>query len=83
MRFYTCRIFLAITAPVRILAFLCHACKASSSLCPLGYPNIVATYGRGYTGFAPSYSYQFPGKLLCGAAEKLKTLFMRLVIRNA
>ncbi|KAF0038176.1 hypothetical protein F2P81_008660 [Scophthalmus maximus] len=25
-----------------------------------GYPNIVATYGRGYTGFAPSYSYQFP-----------------------
>uniref|UniRef100_A0A3B5LE71 RNA-binding protein Musashi homolog 2 n=1 Tax=Xiphophorus couchianus TaxID=32473 RepID=A0A3B5LE71_9TELE len=24
------------------------------------YPNIVATYGRGYTGFAPSYSYQFP-----------------------
>uniref|UniRef100_A0AAQ5ZNL7 RNA-binding protein Musashi homolog 2 n=1 Tax=Amphiprion ocellaris TaxID=80972 RepID=A0AAQ5ZNL7_AMPOC len=26
-----------------------------------GYPNIVATYGRGYTGFAPSYSYQFPG----------------------
>uniref|UniRef100_H3D2Q0 Musashi RNA-binding protein 2a n=1 Tax=Tetraodon nigroviridis TaxID=99883 RepID=H3D2Q0_TETNG len=27
----------------------------------LGYPNIVATYGRGYTGFAPSYSYQFPG----------------------
>lgn len=29
-----------------------------------GYPNIVATYGRGYTGFAPSYSYQFPGKLM-------------------
>ncbi|KAF3847284.1 hypothetical protein F7725_020312 [Dissostichus mawsoni] len=29
----------------------------------LSYPNIVATYGRGYTGFAPSYSYQFPGKL--------------------
>uniref|UniRef100_A0A6Q2Y7D5 RNA-binding protein Musashi homolog 2 n=1 Tax=Esox lucius TaxID=8010 RepID=A0A6Q2Y7D5_ESOLU len=28
---------------------------------PLGYPNIVATYGRGYTGFTPSYSYQFPG----------------------
>lgn len=27
-----------------------------------GYPNIVATYGRGYSGFAPSYSYQFPGK---------------------
>ncbi|XP_043910561.1 RNA-binding protein Musashi homolog 2 isoform X11 [Protopterus annectens] len=27
----------------------------------LGYPNIVATYGRGYPGFAPSYSYQFPG----------------------
>uniref|UniRef100_A0A672YRE7 RRM domain-containing protein n=1 Tax=Sphaeramia orbicularis TaxID=375764 RepID=A0A672YRE7_9TELE len=25
------------------------------------YPNIVATYGRGYTGFTPSYSYQFPG----------------------
>uniref|UniRef100_A0A671KYG9 RNA-binding protein Musashi homolog 2-like n=1 Tax=Sinocyclocheilus anshuiensis TaxID=1608454 RepID=A0A671KYG9_9TELE len=25
------------------------------------YPNIVATYGRGYTGFSPSYSYQFPG----------------------
>ncbi|XP_035011206.1 RNA-binding protein Musashi homolog 2 isoform X5 [Hippoglossus stenolepis] len=25
------------------------------------YPNIVSTYGRGYTGFAPSYSYQFPG----------------------
>ncbi|XP_041097342.1 RNA-binding protein Musashi homolog 2-like, partial [Polyodon spathula] len=30
-------------------------------LSPQGYPNIVATYGRGYTGFAPSYSYQFPG----------------------
>ncbi|XP_043910563.1 RNA-binding protein Musashi homolog 2 isoform X13 [Protopterus annectens] len=29
----------------------------------LGYPNIVATYGRGYPGFAPSYSYQFPGFL--------------------
>uniref|UniRef100_A0A8C8LPP1 RNA-binding protein Musashi homolog 2 n=1 Tax=Oncorhynchus tshawytscha TaxID=74940 RepID=A0A8C8LPP1_ONCTS len=28
----------------------------------LSYPNIVATYGRGYTGFTPSYSYQFPGK---------------------
>uniref|UniRef100_A0A3Q3KQP2 RNA-binding protein Musashi homolog 2 n=1 Tax=Mastacembelus armatus TaxID=205130 RepID=A0A3Q3KQP2_9TELE len=28
----------------------------------LSYPNIVATYGRGYTSFAPSYSYQFPGK---------------------
>uniref|UniRef100_A0A3B5LAY7 RRM domain-containing protein n=1 Tax=Xiphophorus couchianus TaxID=32473 RepID=A0A3B5LAY7_9TELE len=28
----------------------------------LSYPNIVATYGRGYTGFAPSYSYQFPGE---------------------
>ncbi|XP_064834024.1 RNA-binding protein Musashi homolog 2 isoform X5 [Oncorhynchus masou masou] len=28
---------------------------------PHGYPNIVATYGRGYTGFTPSYSYQFPG----------------------
>ncbi|XP_034459683.1 RNA-binding protein Musashi homolog 2-like isoform X2 [Hippoglossus hippoglossus] len=27
----------------------------------LSYPNIVSTYGRGYTGFAPSYSYQFPG----------------------
>uniref|UniRef100_A0AAR2J0S2 RNA-binding protein Musashi homolog 2 n=1 Tax=Pygocentrus nattereri TaxID=42514 RepID=A0AAR2J0S2_PYGNA len=27
----------------------------------VSYPNIVATYGRGYTGFAPSYSYQFPG----------------------
>uniref|UniRef100_A0A3P8UXW2 Musashi RNA-binding protein 2b n=1 Tax=Cynoglossus semilaevis TaxID=244447 RepID=A0A3P8UXW2_CYNSE len=27
----------------------------------LSYPNIVATYSRGYTGFAPSYSYQFPG----------------------
>uniref|UniRef100_A0A8C1UFI7 Musashi RNA-binding protein 2a n=1 Tax=Cyprinus carpio TaxID=7962 RepID=A0A8C1UFI7_CYPCA len=27
----------------------------------LSYPNIVATYGRGYTGFSPSYSYQFPG----------------------
>uniref|UniRef100_A0A803TN16 RRM domain-containing protein n=1 Tax=Anolis carolinensis TaxID=28377 RepID=A0A803TN16_ANOCA len=26
----------------------------------LGYPNFVATYGRGYPGFAPSYSYQFP-----------------------
>ncbi|XP_078101079.1 RNA-binding protein Musashi homolog 2-like [Sander vitreus] len=25
----------------------------------LSYPNIVATYGRGYTGFAPSYGYQF------------------------
>ncbi|XP_014052240.1 RNA-binding protein Musashi homolog 2 isoform X5 [Salmo salar] len=31
---------------------------------PHGYPNIVATYGRGYTGFAPSYSYQFPGQVL-------------------
>ncbi|CAG02990.1 unnamed protein product [Tetraodon nigroviridis] len=31
----------------------------------LGYPNIVATYGRGYTGFAPSYSYQFPGLSNC------------------
>uniref|UniRef100_A0A8C2J0I4 Musashi RNA-binding protein 2b n=1 Tax=Cyprinus carpio TaxID=7962 RepID=A0A8C2J0I4_CYPCA len=31
------------------------------SFLPSGYPNIVATYGRGYTGFAPSYSYQFPG----------------------
>ncbi|KTF96686.1 hypothetical protein cypCar_00017997, partial [Cyprinus carpio] len=28
----------------------------------LSYPNIVATYGRGYTGFSPSYSYQFPVK---------------------
>ncbi|KAL1260943.1 hypothetical protein QQF64_008770, partial [Cirrhinus molitorella] len=28
----------------------------------LSYPNIVATYGRGYTGFAPSYSYQFPAE---------------------
>uniref|UniRef100_A0A8C1QJI5 Musashi RNA-binding protein 2a n=1 Tax=Cyprinus carpio TaxID=7962 RepID=A0A8C1QJI5_CYPCA len=27
----------------------------------MSYPNIVATYGRGYTGFSPSYSYQFPG----------------------
>ncbi|KAM3874806.1 RNA-binding protein Musashi homolog 2 isoform 4-T4 [Diretmus argenteus] len=27
----------------------------------LSYPNIVATYGRGYASFAPSYSYQFPG----------------------
>ncbi|KAL4657315.1 hypothetical protein GN956_G4867 [Arapaima gigas] len=27
----------------------------------LSYPNIVTTYGRGYTGFVPSYSYQFPG----------------------
>ncbi|XP_068507470.1 RNA-binding protein Musashi homolog 2b isoform X5 [Syngnathus scovelli] len=27
----------------------------------LSYPNIIATYGRGYCGFAPSYSYQFPG----------------------
>uniref|UniRef100_A0AAY3ZXJ4 RRM domain-containing protein n=1 Tax=Denticeps clupeoides TaxID=299321 RepID=A0AAY3ZXJ4_9TELE len=27
----------------------------------LSYPNIVATYGRGYAGFAPSYSYQIPG----------------------
>uniref|UniRef100_A0A8C1QFA9 Musashi RNA-binding protein 2a n=1 Tax=Cyprinus carpio TaxID=7962 RepID=A0A8C1QFA9_CYPCA len=27
----------------------------------VSYPNIVATYGRGYTGFSPSYSYQFPG----------------------
>ncbi|KAM9812081.1 RNA-binding protein Musashi homolog 2b isoform 4-T4 [Syngnathus typhle] len=26
----------------------------------LSYPNIIATYGRGYCGFAPSYSYQFP-----------------------
>ncbi|XP_053130675.1 RNA-binding protein Musashi homolog 2 isoform X11 [Hemicordylus capensis] len=26
----------------------------------LGYPNFVATYGRGYPGFAPGYSYQFP-----------------------
>ncbi|XP_058710559.1 RNA-binding protein Musashi homolog 2 isoform X10 [Poecile atricapillus] len=29
----------------------------------LGYPNFVATYGRGYPGFAPSYSYQFPDTL--------------------
>ncbi|XP_064424972.1 RNA-binding protein Musashi homolog 2b isoform X7 [Latimeria chalumnae] len=29
----------------------------------LGYPNFVATYGRGYPGFAPSYSYQFPEEL--------------------
>ncbi|XP_074496169.1 RNA-binding protein Musashi homolog 2-like isoform X1 [Sebastes fasciatus] len=27
----------------------------------LSYPNIIATYSRGYTGFAPSYGYQFPG----------------------
>ncbi|XP_032362751.1 RNA-binding protein Musashi homolog 2 isoform X2 [Etheostoma spectabile] len=27
----------------------------------LSYPNIVATYSRGYTGFAPSYGYQFTG----------------------
>ncbi|KAM7399918.1 hypothetical protein PAMP_019154 [Pampus punctatissimus] len=27
----------------------------------LSYPNIIATYGRSYTGFTPSYSYQFPG----------------------
>ncbi|CAJ1065897.1 RNA-binding protein Musashi homolog 2 isoform X4 [Xyrichtys novacula] len=27
----------------------------------LSYPNIVATYGRGYTSFTQSYSYQFPG----------------------
>uniref|UniRef100_A0A8C9ZW20 Musashi RNA-binding protein 2b n=1 Tax=Sander lucioperca TaxID=283035 RepID=A0A8C9ZW20_SANLU len=27
----------------------------------LSYPNIVATYGRGYTGVAPSYGYQFTG----------------------
>ncbi|XP_055513580.1 RNA-binding protein Musashi homolog 2b isoform X3 [Leucoraja erinacea] len=26
----------------------------------LGYPNFVATYGRGYPGFTPGYSYQFP-----------------------
>uniref|UniRef100_A0A673NB25 RNA-binding protein Musashi homolog 2-like n=1 Tax=Sinocyclocheilus rhinocerous TaxID=307959 RepID=A0A673NB25_9TELE len=31
----------------------------------LSYPNIVATYGRGYTGFSPSYSYQFPGEFVC------------------
>ncbi len=31
----------------------------------VGYPNIVATYGRGYTGFSPSYSYQFPGEFVC------------------
>ncbi|XP_037736406.2 RNA-binding protein Musashi homolog 2 isoform X5 [Chelonia mydas] len=31
----------------------------------LGYPNFVATYGRGYPGFAPSYSYQFPEAPLC------------------
>uniref|UniRef100_A0A671KCL5 Musashi RNA-binding protein 2b n=1 Tax=Sinocyclocheilus anshuiensis TaxID=1608454 RepID=A0A671KCL5_9TELE len=39
----------------------------------LSYPNIVATYGRGYTGFAPSYSYQFPGKtqpLSCAAGPE-------------
>lgn len=24
----------------------------------------MATYGRGYPGFAPSYGYQFPGKWL-------------------
>uniref|UniRef100_UPI0037E7038A RNA-binding protein Musashi homolog 2-like n=1 Tax=Semicossyphus pulcher TaxID=241346 RepID=UPI0037E7038A len=27
----------------------------------LSYPNITATYGRGYSSFAPSYSYQIPG----------------------
>ncbi|XP_020509615.1 RNA-binding protein Musashi homolog 2-like [Labrus bergylta] len=27
----------------------------------LTYPNIVTTYGRGYTGFPPSYSYEIPG----------------------
>uniref|UniRef100_A0A665VKC3 RNA-binding protein Musashi homolog 2 n=1 Tax=Echeneis naucrates TaxID=173247 RepID=A0A665VKC3_ECHNA len=37
---------------------LAHPPSLPSSPC---YPNIVATYGRGYTGFAPSYSYQFPG----------------------
>uniref|UniRef100_A0A8C6PR33 RNA-binding protein Musashi homolog 2 n=1 Tax=Nothobranchius furzeri TaxID=105023 RepID=A0A8C6PR33_NOTFU len=40
----------------------------------LSYPNIVATYGRGYTGFAPSYSYQFPGEL--------KMLNMFLLVEN-
>ncbi|XP_061638594.1 RNA-binding protein Musashi homolog 2-like isoform X3 [Phyllopteryx taeniolatus] len=27
----------------------------------LSYPNVVATYGRGYGSFVPSYGYQFPG----------------------
>ncbi|XP_072909346.1 RNA-binding protein Musashi homolog 2b isoform X19 [Hemitrygon akajei] len=29
----------------------------------LGYPNFVATYGRGYPGFTPGYSYQFPAEV--------------------
>ena len=44
----------------RNLTWLTRLSISSSHL--QGYPNIVATYGRGYTGFAPSYSYQFPGK---------------------
>lgn len=45
-------------------ACICLCVRASHLLLIsfLGYPNIVATYGRGYTGFAPSYSYQFPGE---------------------
>ncbi|KAI1903677.1 hypothetical protein AGOR_G00029670 [Albula goreensis] len=37
----------------------------------LSYPNIVATYGRGYTGFAPSYSYQFPETSTAGAGSMI------------
>uniref|UniRef100_A0A8B9K233 Musashi RNA-binding protein 2b n=1 Tax=Astyanax mexicanus TaxID=7994 RepID=A0A8B9K233_ASTMX len=56
----------------------------------LSYPNIVATYGRGYTGFAPSYSYQFPGKfhlvkpcmwLLSPAASHCSPQCWRAVLR--
>ncbi|EMP37695.1 RNA-binding protein Musashi like protein 2, partial [Chelonia mydas] len=43
----------------------------------LGYPNFVATYGRGYPGFAPSYSYQFPDlsvvEILITESSVLKT----------
>ncbi|KAK1785792.1 hypothetical protein P4O66_003165 [Electrophorus voltai] len=42
-----------------------------------GYPNIVATYGRGYTGFAPSYSYQFP-EALARASEPVQPGSRRL-----
>uniref|UniRef100_A0A087YN53 Musashi RNA-binding protein 2a n=1 Tax=Poecilia formosa TaxID=48698 RepID=A0A087YN53_POEFO len=44
----------------------------------LSYPNIVATYGRGYTGFAPSYSYQFPA-LLPSVNRLTQTVVLRVL----
>ncbi|XP_016897317.1 RNA-binding protein Musashi homolog 2-like [Cynoglossus semilaevis] len=45
----------------RGLPYKIHSKNRMLGLGALSYPNIVATYGRGYSGFAPSYSYQFPG----------------------